>query len=767
MMTAATALLCLGAGSARAGAPQQPIDDSRLAIAVAVKNGHLSVDRVKSSFTPSSRFNSRASLTGVEAAKVIYDDLDRAFAQLAGLYWYALSDDEKTLDGNGKLNDAATSQVRAFTGDWKAFGDLFNRWAASGPNRFPLQMVFSGVGVLQDVTNFDQTTAVIFDDPDSRDFDAGTLSFRVADPVGDWITDTSYQIAFANAAAGAKLIATPAKIAGILRPLRGKLWRPSDVRGRIDDFYAGRGFQSSETLSRAGENPKRVVILESLRSARLVVPVSADNSLDQILYLLLTDTEFRQFIRNRTKILNDSLTTAGGSDFRAIDYVTSLGRAPGNEPYVNLFRLQIAGQQLGLLGFAITQTPSGARQQLNGITYVDLQVARTAADSPTPKAAAAAPLLASSDGVINPNLQEGARQTPFVPASPGPTTKTAGGGNGSTDGPRKNYLGGGFVYTPAQGVKLIGIYQRSQIFSDNDSFSVKAGGQQSALGGLNYFADYVGFGSLHRRLSLQFTGSSDFFAKRIFNHAETDERRTGGLARAELELFRDLAGNLLRLSAEGRHTTVELTRSSNTVTKQNLTTLEIGGLYLFDHSAAEWPRTVRIEPRVRIGLGLANGEPSYTRMIISGNFHQKLPNLVEIDLSGRLETATEQTPIFEVPSLGGAESVRGFRADDALARRLWSLQSELWLPVPGSNDPTGGVSRFLRRNIRLAGFIDLGGAYSTRDSVSGLRMGPGVGLRLIYNPVVLKLDWAYGIGDGSIGNGRGRFYMSVSTNLPF
>src|SRR5262249_44819616 len=158
---------------------------------------------------------------------------------------------------------------------------------------FPLQFVFSGIGVLQDVINFDQVTAVIFDDPDATDFDAGAIAFRVADPIGDWTSDTNYRISFANIAAGGASIATPQKIAQLLEPLRGKLWRPLDIRSRIEEFYAGRGYQSTETLARAGENPKRVEIQESLRIARIVVPASADASLDEILYLLLRDSDFR------------------------------------------------------------------------------------------------------------------------------------------------------------------------------------------------------------------------------------------------------------------------------------------------------------------------------------------------------------------------------------------------------------------------------------------------------------------------------------------
>jgi len=749
---------------------QESKDQSQLQVFVSVNNGHLSTDRAKSVFNPSPRFTSEARLSQADAQTTLFDDLDKAFAALPGLYFYALSDDEKDSDAKGTLNDDATQPIRRFTGSWSSFVDVFNRWATAGVNRFPLQMVFSGVGVLLDVTNFDESTPVIFDDPDARDFASGELTFRVADPLGDLNSRQDYQINFAGQNGGGRLVARQSDIVKLLKPLVGGLWRVADIRLRLTDYYIERGLQPDIALSRASENPKQIGIRESLRIALIVLPATTDVDIDKVLYLLLSDREFRTFLRNRPAIMKDTLDVPGQAGLRAVDYVKQLGRAPGNEPYVNLLRMQIEQQQLALIGFSIAQVISTARPQPNGIAYVDLQVQKladtTAAGS---SKAESPPLLANNEGVVDSNLQDAKRETAFVASPPKPADSTKAASNQNSSSDRKNYLGGGFLFTPGQGVKLIGIYQRSQLglLSTNDSLSIKAGGQNAALGGVNYFADYVMFGSLHRRLSLQFTGSSDFTAKRIFGGVQTDERRTGGLARAELEWFRDLGGSLLRTYVEGRRSTIELNESGKTVSKVNLTTIEAGSLYLFDRSAVRFPRTIRIEPRLRIGLGLAATEPRFARFQVTGNFHQKMVGLFEVDVSGRAETATTNTPIFEVPSLGGAECLRGFRADDALGRKLWSLQNELWIPLPGAGDSASGVSQFLRRSIRLAGFIDVGGAYRTTLSQSGFRSGPGSGLRIIYNPVVMKLDWAYGLGEGSLGSGRGRFYFTVSTNLPF
>jgi hemolysin activation/secretion protein len=170
---------------------------------------------------------------------------------------------------------------------------------------------------------------------------------------------------------------------------------------------------------------------------------------------------------------------------------------------------------------------------------------------------------------------------------------------------------------------------------------------------------------------------------------------------------------------------------------------------------------------LHLGLGLASTEPKFTVFKLSFNFHQQWPGLYETDLTGQTQLASRRTPLFEQPSLGGAEVLRGFRRDDAIGRRLWSLQHELWMPLPFTRDLVEGPGQFLRRNVRLAGFVDVGGVSETTASQPGTRVGPGLGVRIRYFPAVLKFDWAYGIGDGAQGKGHGRFYFSLSTTLPF
>ena len=168
--------------------------------------------------------------------------------------------------------------------------------------------------------------------------------------------------------------------------------------------------------------------------------------------------------------------------------------------------------------------------------------------------------------------------------------------------------------------------------------------------------------------------------------------------------------------------------------------------------------------------------PAWHEFQVLGSWHQRLSdsNILSLDVTGSMAATSRQTPIFLLPSLGGADTVRGFRQDAALGRKLWAVQTEFWAPVPTTVTPRDGdsVREFLRKNIRLAAFVDFGGIYDTSLPVfggmafpplsAGLRAGPGVGLRFLQGPIALKLDWAYGLGGGPNGGGHGQFYIGVS-----
>jgi len=778
-------------------------DSSTINVQVAVKKGYLVVDRTATSCTPthnnltlSDEFLRRSGISSVAPnqcfpaiEKKLFDDLDFVFAQLRPFYWFALTNSERQSDQIGQLNDQLSNAVRSSSDNWQDFVQKkFLPWAANA-NRSGVEETFSAYfnGTGNSFTNLLANTALIFNSEDADgastlDPNSGTVLLSIGDPVRSWDNREDFVVCFPlginDECSAGETPPEANQIRELLKPLRERLWRPGEIRARIEAHYSKQGLIPTVMISAANAAKRYINVQKSPRIGRLIVPgdVTALTA-KKLLYGVLSATEFRFFLKHPDILKSDSLDLPGPKpgdpsvplNIKYVDYLDlGTGRVLGDEPFLNQFRLQSQQLQVAQLNAVITQLSAGGprRTERQNKSYVDLRIIQQV-DSDTvatPKAQANAPKpatpLANNEGVIDPRPTAPEVQNSFVPTSPTVRRDSLGGA------PRKNnFLGGGVSYRPEQGVRLLGRYQRKDLGPGNLSLQI---GDQSAnaLGSGNYFSDFAFFETLgHRRLLLQFTGSSDVNANRLLNGVETEERRSGGLMRGELELFRDWKGHLLRVYAEGRRATVELSGKSITTTKQNLTTLEVGGFYLFE--SRNFQRSLRLQPMLRLGLGLAASEARYERFGLNGNFHQKLSNAWELDFTGSLGLASKNTPVFELPSFGGAEVVRGFRSDAILGRRLWNLQNEFWFPVPGTKDATKGIGVFLQRNVKVAGFIDVGGISQTTTADSGIHAGPGLGLRVIRYPMVLKLDWGYGLGNTTELHNRGRFYFSVSVNSPF
>lgn len=790
----------------------QEVNQSQLLIHVRINKGKLAVDREKSLkdpdvFKPSALFNARIAkhLSREKILKILFDDLDEAFGQMDSIYHYALKGEEQS---KGPV-DNLTKELGAFNGagdSWESYKKKFDEWVKDGQKqnkpRSELIDIFNRDEVFSEgkFGPFINQTALIFKfmgRPHPVNFEPGALRFNIADPI-----DSPDEIAIEflgmsdrpSAEVSAEIKDKTDRIRSVLSSLKGSLWRSRAIKLRIEDYYAVRGLQAHIKVNPPNES-KGLKISESPRIGRIVFPADMPaDAIDKAAYLLLPGHEFHEFIKdasgkrpltdNVLKIRKDDGTFEEHVLSRETDY-NRLGRRQGEEPYLNQFQFQIQQLQLSQIGYLANQGP----REDGAFRYVDLQLVKMESPdkargkTPISTTEPAAP-AANEQGVMQSGVAGPLRQTSFVasvPTRPARDSSAAGltadESLGATPSEvermldswkpkeKKHYAGFGFEYRTGQNARYFGVYQYA--LPNQQSVSIKFGSQGGHLEAVNYSADYALFGALHRKLSVQLTGSSDFQANRLFAGRETDERRRGGMARAELELFRDLKGAMLRLSLEGSRNTVTLTRGESEVKKQNLTALDIGALFFFERTESYLPKRLRVEPRLRLGLGAARDEKRFTSFQISANYHQRLSSSLEADITGAAQLTGSATPIFELPSLGGEEMVRGFRRDDALGRRAWSLQSELWLPVPGISRSAEGIASFLRRQVRLAGFADVGGAYRTVDSRSGARFGPGLGARLVFNPIVLKLDWAYGIGDGALGRGRGKFYFSVTTNLPF
>jgi len=288
---------------------------------------------------------------------------------------------------------------------------------------------------------------------------------------------------------------------------------------------------------------------------------------------------------------------------------------------------------------------------------------------------------------------------------------------------KSRHIAGGFAYQPGQGFSALGNLQLP-------SLSLSGGGPSGTLGSGAYSTNFLGgSASINADVTLE--------RNRLLDRVKVNQQSSAQFATLEWQPWRGLDGNSIMLHLNAGHAIV---------LNQSLNTMEPGIQFVHNDLTSEYPSQTVIDPRVLIGLRFAN-------YIVTVNTHRSFDHW-EYDLSGRFANAVGNAPLFELPSFGGADTVRGFRADDAVGRRLWSAQSELWHVLP----------RW--RALKIATFLDLGGAYQTVGSSPGQRAGLGLGLRLDMRVAVLKFDWAYGFGDAATGGSRGKFYFTVALNNP-
>jgi hypothetical protein len=300
----------------------------------------------------------------------------------------------------------------------------------------------------------------------------------------------------------------------------------------------------------------------------------------------------------------------------------------------------------------------------------------------------------------------------------------------------------------------------------------------SGVGSLNWQNDYIGFARLHHRLSFSLAGQTDSIANRLLgSNATTNQRQSGAQGRLEYDAVRDWHGLYVQFFGQGARNNVSFSGSGTNLPNVSLWTADAGTTIDLLRSARPWPGRFQIVQQVHFGDETAAFTKPYTVASLDVSAHQRISDLklISTDISAHFRDATAGTPIFELPSLGGGDSLRGFRPDDVLARRYWSLQNELWIPVPGtlaaSRGATGiaAVGYFLRQNIRLAFFADVAGAYqiTVPGIAPGIRWAPGLGVRFVRGNFALKFDWAYGQGRGQSGVGHGRGDLGVVQNGAF
>lgn len=752
-------LLAASATAARA----QDAEPSRLSVVLRLEQGRFAVDRGASrgGLSPSKALKAVLGGTTAPLEKELFDGLDRHLSKLPrpakiGLdaaqqkladQCDAAAKAKKTPEDAPSPDDcrqvmALVEGVWDLTKPWAEARTIFDAWAAArGLSRLAEQLgvkasLLGDTGLSREtplyrasVDPFDDPFAVV--DPATRDdLGAGKLVFQVADPMAE-----DFSIAYDNFTTEADALLRPPQIRRLLRPLRDRPWVASEIQWRVKEIYGRRGLDSRVTVTDAG-SPPGIRIIESARVRRIQIPAQeakAAKAVDKILYLLLDEEDFRKVRRQgiEPRVLDGTLV---------LSYTEDLGYAPEKLPLLSQHQLNQATLDLAVLGFAVSPqvaAGSGPRE-----LYRDLVVQAFAKAPSAPPATDSGSGTDSDSRAVKDLLAVSQRRS------------------------KPRTLGGGVTWRPDQGVDFLAFF-RVRSTNGTQDLTLSAGGFGGAQGDVDYTGSYLGFKELHRRLSLRAKSGIDRNAQRLFGTEELDEKRRRAILNTDLEVFRNRRGASLSVSAGLRQDKVELFQGDEVQNGGDVSVLEIGLAYAKTVGETAYPWNLEVRPAIRRGVQLGDDEPDFNLLALELAYHRRLSLRLEADVRGHAGFASGSTPIFEQPSLGGGESLRGFRADTAIAERAYSVQSELWMPLVTGRRGAGGLRRFLSENVRLALFADAGEAQRSALSADGTRAGAGVGLRLDLRSrgIVLAIDWGYAVVTPVDAEKASKVYFSLRQNV--
>ena len=332
----------------------------------------------------------------------------------------------------------------------------------------------------------------------------------------------------------------------------------------------------------------------------------------------------------------------------------------------------------------------------------------------------------------------------------------------STKSHRKtSYIGGTGSYGPrAKGAAGL-VYEKDELFGDFDRVSVSPTYSAGAGGRLAYSAPFMAAREAPSRLyDLEVDAYSEFTHNRQLEGVETDQRRTGLSGTLGVRPLHLAPPGDLRLEATFKSERIALDQVPPGEDEGRHDSLQIGATYEWRHTYGLPSLSARLSPRVDLSMRARGGERTFVRPGVDGTLHARFPSGIESVLHAVGGTIDRSVPSFEQWSLGGANTVRGFREDAFLGRHMAALQTEIWFPFvrQGPIAPPPEGQDWDRRNapfeppaarlFKWALFADGGYASSTTEGRTVTIAGLGIGLRFLvpHHPFVVKIDYGRGMG---------------------
>jgi hypothetical protein len=330
-----------------------------------------------------------------------------------------------------------------------------------------------------------------------------------------------------------------------------------------------------------------------------------------------------------------------------------------------------------------------------------------------------------------------------------------------TKGGKVNYLGGTAGYGPQSGGSAGLVYQRSDIVTGLDSLTLSPSFSTSWGGNIAYSAPLVAAEKPKRLYDLGGSLFTTFIPNRVIEGESRDERRTGGSITLGARPLALPSPHDLRVEAQLARETVDLDGLDST----DLTLLSLSGAHEWRGLFNAPSLVLRTVPSVEASLSLGSTTP-FIRPALQELLHGRFRTGMEYELRLAGGGLDRPVPAFELFTLGGANTVRGFKEDSRLGRGVASLQSELWIPFlkplegrPMRPEEIADPSKVryeprLARNVKFALFVDGGTVWQSpgigRDNLYGV----GVGIRFVVpgQPLVMRVDYGWGLGPNGGGS---------------
>ncbi|HKQ98572.1 MAG TPA: BamA/TamA family outer membrane protein [Candidatus Polarisedimenticolia bacterium] len=322
---------------------------------------------------------------------------------------------------------------------------------------------------------------------------------------------------------------------------------------------------------------------------------------------------------------------------------------------------------------------------------------------------------------------------------------------------RRNYIGGQAAYGPRAGPSAGITYARSDLLRAYDRLTFSPTFNESWGGTLQYTAPFIARNKEpHRLYDVGVAGYSTFQNNRLLDGEERDERRSGVTVSLGARPLGIRPLHELRLETSLRYEAVGIEDEPDTA---HQTVLRLGVTHDYRHLWLGPSFTFRTAPAVEAALGFGD-ELQWIKPTIEFDWHARLGQGYEADVRLTGGGIDRPVPEFELFSLGGVSSVRGFREDTWLGRGRALTQAELWIPFarpiesrpPTPEEAAGGApipyEPRIARRLKAAVFLDAGTVWQTTEGTRETLWGAGVGLRFVVpdQPLIIRLDYGWGLG---------------------